>query len=45
MSTYTQVEKNGLFELSEAARAELASSKYYNEDLSPTTVAERTWTT
>lgn len=45
MSTYTQVERNGLFELSESARAELTSSKYFNEDLSPTTVAERTWTT
>ena len=45
MATYTQVERNGLFELSEAARAELASSKYYNDDLSPTTVAERNWTT
>lgn len=45
MSTYTQVEKNGLFELTEAARQELSSSKYYNDDLSPTTVAERNWTT
>lgn len=45
MSTYTQVEKNGLFELTDAARAELVSSKYYNEDLAPTSVAERNWTT
>ncbi|MDO4833820.1 MAG: cytosine permease [Bacillota bacterium] len=45
MATYTQVEHNGLFELTDAARTELASSKYYNEDLSPTTVAQRTWTT
>lgn len=45
MSNYTQVEKNGLFELTDAARAELASSKYYNEDLAPTTVSQRTWTT
>ena len=45
MSTYTQVEKNGLFELTDAARAELVSSKYYNEDLAPTSVSQRTWTT
>lgn len=45
MSTYTQVEKNGLFELTDAARAELVSSKYYNEDLSPSSVSQRTWTT
>ncbi len=45
MANFTQVERNGLFELTEAARAELSSSKYYNEDLAPTTVAERTWTT
>jgi len=45
MSNYTQVEKNGLFELTDAARAELVSSKYYNEDLAPTSVSQRTWTT
>ena len=45
MSTYTQVEKNGLFQLTDAARAELISSKYYNEDLAPTSVSQRTWTT
>ena len=45
MSTYTQFEKNGLFELTDAARAELVSSKYYNEDLAPTSVSQRTWTT
>ena len=45
MATFTQVERNGLFELTDAARAELASSKYYNEDLAPTSVAQRTWTT
>ncbi len=45
MSAYTQVENGGLFELSEAARAELASSKYYNEDLAPTSITQRTWTT
>lgn len=45
MSTYTQVEKNGLFELTDAARAELVSSSYYNEDLAPTSVSQRTWTT
>ena len=45
MSTYTQVEKGGLFELTDAARAELVSSKYYNEDLAPSSVSERSWTT
>jgi len=45
MSNYTQVERNGLFELTDAARAELTSSKYYNEDLAPTSVSQRTWTT
>ena len=45
MATITQIERNGLFELTEEARAELVSSPYYNEDLSPTTVAERKWTT
>ena len=45
MANFTQVEKNGLFELTDAARAELAESKYFNEDLAPTTVAERKWTT
>ncbi len=45
MSTCTQVESNGLFELTTEARAELVSSKYYNEDLAPTSVSQRTWTT
>ena len=45
MSTYTQVEKNGLFELTDAARADLTSSKYYNDDLAPTSVSQRNWTT
>lgn len=45
MSDYTQVQRNGLFELSDSARQELMSSKYYNEDLAPTSVSERTWTT
>ena len=45
MAKYSQVEQNGLFELTEEARAELTSSSYYNEDLSPSTVAERKWTT
>ena len=45
MAKYSQVEQNGLFELTEEARQELVSSPYYNEDLRPTTVAERKWTT
>jgi len=45
MSKYTQVERDGLFELTDIARAELSSSKYYNEDLAPTSISQRTWTT
>lgn len=45
MQTYTQVERDGLFELTDEARAELASSKYFNEDLAPTSISQRTWTT
>ena len=45
MSTYTQREVDGLFELTESTLAELKSSKYYNDDLSPTSVSERSWTT
>ncbi len=45
MSQCTQVECNGLYELTEAARAELVNSKYYNEDLAPSSVSQRTWTT
>ncbi|MGI6721715.1 MAG: NCS1 family nucleobase:cation symporter-1 [Anaerovoracaceae bacterium] len=45
MANYTQVERGGLFELTTEARAELASSKYYNDDLAPTSVSQRTWTT
>lgn len=45
MSKYTQVERGGLFELTDVARAELSSSKYYNEDLAPTSISQRTWTT
>ncbi|MCL1981669.1 MAG: NCS1 family nucleobase:cation symporter-1 [Clostridiales bacterium] len=45
MSKYTQIERSGLFELTDVARAELTSSKYYNEDLAPTSLSQRTWTT
>ena len=45
MSQYTQIERGGLYELTDAARAELTSSKYFNEDLAPTSVSQRTWTT
>ena len=46
MSSYTQVEhKGGLYELTESALLELKSSKYFNEDLAPTSVSQRTWTT
>lgn len=43
MSKHTQQEKNGLFELTPEAAAELSNSQYYNPDLAPTTVKERTW--
>ena len=45
MSKYTQKEIGGLYELTDAARAELSSSKYYNEDLAPTPISQRTWST
>lgn len=45
MSKYTQKESGGLYELTDAARAELSTSKYYNEDLAPTPISARTWST
>jgi len=45
MSIYTQREHNGLYELTDVARAELIDSKYYNGDLAPTSISQRTWTT
>lgn len=45
MNKITQTELGGLFELTPEARAELSSSKYYNEDLAPTSISERNWTT
>ena len=45
MSIYTQREHNGRYELTDVARAELIDSTYYNWDLAPTTLAQRTWTT
>ncbi len=45
MSTLTQVERNGLYELTEEARIQLTGSKYYNKDLEPTSINQRTWTT
>ena len=45
MSIYTQREHNGLYELTDVARAELIDSKYYNWDLAPTSLAQRSWTT
>lgn len=43
MSNFTQQEKNGLYELTPQATSELSNSQYYNSDLAPTTVNERTW--
>jgi NCS1 family nucleobase:cation symporter-1 len=45
MSQFTQKETNGLYELTDVARAQLVDSKYYNEDLEPSSVSQRTWTT
>ena len=45
MSKYTQKERDGLYELTDTARAELVDSKYYNVDLVPTSFSQRTWTT
>ena len=45
MSKYTQKESGGLYELTDTARAELSSSKFYNEDLAPTPIAQRSWST
>ena len=45
MAEITQLQREGLYELTESARAQLAESKYYNKDLAPTSFAERTWNT
>lgn len=45
MAIYTQTERDGLFELTDEARAELTGSKYYNVDLEPTSISQRNWTT
>lgn len=42
---YTQIDHNGLCEISEDARATLVDSKYYNDDLAPTTQKQRNWST
>ena len=41
----TQVRKGELHELSPQAVTELSHSKYYNPDLAPTMIKDRTWTT
>lgn len=45
MSKFTQREIGGLYELTDAARAGLSDSKYYNDDLAPTPIMARTWST
>ena len=45
MSKFTQKEIGGMYELTDAARAELVDSKYYNVDLAPTAISQRSWTT
>jgi NCS1 family nucleobase:cation symporter-1 len=39
------IEKDGMYEITEEAKKELLDSKYYNEDIRPTSVAEKTWNT
>ena len=45
MSRITQQRRDDLFELTQETRAELGRSKYYNDDLAPTTVGQRNWKT
>lgn len=46
MSNFTQKEfKQGLYMLDDSVLEELSSSKYYNDDLRPSSPAERTWST
>lgn len=45
MSKVTQQERNGLYELTPEAKADLQKSPYYNPDLAPTSVEQRNWTT
>lgn len=45
MAQFTQKETGGLYELTDEARVLLAGSKYFNDDLAPTSVSQRTWTT
>lgn len=41
----TQREVNGLYELTESSAKEISGSKYFNEDLAPTQLNQRTWKT
>jgi len=41
----TQRVVNGLYEITEKTRENLLDNAYYNEDLAPTKLADRTWTT
>ncbi|WP_018249258.1 NCS1 family nucleobase:cation symporter-1 [Orenia marismortui] len=45
MSIKTQREINGLYELTSSATKRIADSKYYNKDLAPTQLKERSWKT
>jgi NCS1 family nucleobase:cation symporter-1 len=45
MAAITQRQTGGIYELTDEARAELVDSKYFNADLAPTSLAERTWNT
>jgi NCS1 family nucleobase:cation symporter-1 len=41
----TQVNRGGIYELTEDVMASISDSKYYNEDIRPTKKSERTWGT
>lgn len=43
MSKITQVEKDGLYELTPNAIESLKGLKHYNDDLAPTKISERNW--
>ena len=45
MAEITQLQTGGLYQLTDAAKAQIADSKYFNEDLAPTSFADRNWNT
>lgn len=45
MNEKAQRSVNGLYELTDSGNAEAETSAYYNKDLAPTKISERTWNT